>query len=53
MERDVDMSDCGGGKLAAMDEIFEEQTLIIGKGNGVFALPHDDNILPGTIYFLL
>lgn len=49
MEQDVGMPDRGGGRFATADEAFEERTLVVGKGNGVLALPHESCIQHGTI----
>lgn len=42
MEQDVGMPDRGGRGFTTVNEAFEERTLVVGKGNGVLALPHDD-----------
>ena len=49
MEQNVGMPDRGGGGLTAVDEVFEERTLVVGKGNSVFALPHKNYIRHETI----
>jgi hypothetical protein len=41
MEQDVGMPDRGGRRFATVNESFEERTLVVGKGNGVLALPHE------------
>ena len=35
MEQDVGMADRGGGGFTAVNEVFEERSLVIGKGNDV------------------
>lgn len=42
MEQDVGMPDRGGRGFTTVNEAFEERTLVVGKGNGVLAFPHDD-----------
>ena len=44
MEQDAGVPNQGGGGFTAVDEAFEERTLVVGKGNGGFALPHEEYI---------
>jgi len=53
MEQDVGMPDRGGGKSAKAYGASGEQTLVVGKGNGVLALPHEDCILHGDNVFVI
>jgi hypothetical protein len=41
MEQDVGMPDRGGRRFTTVNKVFEERTLVVGKGNGVLALPHE------------
>lgn len=43
MGQDVDMPDRGGRGFVAVNEAFEERTLVVGEGNGVLVLPHESN----------
>lgn len=46
MEPNVGMSDRGGGRFLTVDEVFEERTLVVskGEGNSVLALSHGNNV---------
>jgi hypothetical protein len=44
MKQDIGVPDCGGSGLPTVGEPFEERSLVVGKVNGVLALPHDQYI---------
>lgn len=41
MKQDIGVPDCGGSGLPTVGEPFKERSLVVGKVNGVLALPHD------------